>query len=186
MWKCSGLSVQHNMCCSVNKRYGRPHDFKVLYPQQPTYNLTHHWQNDGWMYQLNKRMSENAKLCEWYVVGIIQSILRNHTETILDEINKLYPSLKFTIKTEIEGAPPFLEIKVMHSNCKLSSSWYFKPTVAGLITNFRTLPPSKYKQSVVCGFVHRIFCACSSWMHFHTSLNKAKDILERNQYLASF
>ena len=39
---------------------------------------------------------------------------------------------------------------------------------------------------MVSGFVHRIFRACSSWMHSHTSLTRAKDILENNQYPVSF
>ena len=98
----------------------------------------------------------------------------------------IHPSLNFTIETEVDGALPFLDMKVMRSNCKLSSTWYCKPTDTGLIMNFHALAPSKYKRSVVCGFVHRIFRACSSWMHFHTSLTRAKDILENNQYPASF
>ena len=52
--------------------------------------------------------------------------------------------------------------------------------------NFHALAPSKYKRSVVCGFVHMIFRACSSWMHFHTSLTRAKNILKNNQYPAFF
>ena len=35
-------------------------------------------------------------------------------------------------------------------------------------------------------FVYRIYRACSNWKHFHTSLEKAKRILERNQYPPDF
>ena len=36
------------------------------------------------------------------------------------------------------------------------------------------------------GFVHRIFRACSSWEHINDSLQKAKKIMECNQYLPTF
>ena len=36
------------------------------------------------------------------------------------------------------------------------------------------------------GFVHRIHRACSTWPHFHQSLEKAKRILEQNQYPPAF
>ena len=36
------------------------------------------------------------------------------------------------------------------------------------------------------GFVHRIYRACSSWEAFHTSMKKAIDILENNQYPPDF
>ena len=36
------------------------------------------------------------------------------------------------------------------------------------------------------GFVHRIYRACNTWPHFHQSLEKAKRILERNQYPPAF
>ena len=44
----------------------------------------------------------------------------------------------------------------------------------------------KYKRSVIIGFVHRIFRACSTWSHFDESLQKAKKILEKNQYPKGF
>ena len=56
-----------------------------------------------------------------------------------------------------------------------------KATDTGLVMNYHALAPRKYKQSVVAGFVHRIHRACSTWENFHTSLQKAKCILEQNQ-----
>ena len=52
--------------------------------------------------------------------------------------------------------------------------------------NFHTLAPVKYKRAVVSGFVHRIFRACSSWQLVHESLERAKVILENNQYPPKF
>ena len=52
--------------------------------------------------------------------------------------------------------------------------------------NYHALAPKRYKRSVVSGFVHRIFRACSTWQLFHESLEKAKLILEKNQYPPAF
>ena len=52
--------------------------------------------------------------------------------------------------------------------------------------NFYALAPKKYKKSVVSGFIHRIYRACSSWNLFDQSLEKAKKILKENQYPEQF
>ena len=52
--------------------------------------------------------------------------------------------------------------------------------------NYHALAPKRYKRSVVTGFVHRIYRACSTWPNFHQSLEKAKQILEQNQYPPTF
>ena len=77
-------------------------------------------------------------------------------------------------------------MKIIRKNYRLESTWYTKPTDTGLIMNFHALAPMKYKRSVVSGLVHRIYRACSSWKHFHESVEKAKDILLKNQYPPSF
>ena len=77
-------------------------------------------------------------------------------------------------------------MKITRSNCNLSSTWYCKPTDTGLIMNFHALAPTRYKRSVVCGFVHRIYRACSTWENFHSSLERAIKVLHNNQYPADF
>ena len=53
-----------------------------------------------------------------------------------------------------------------------------KPTDTGLIINFHSISPLKYKRSVFTGFVHSI-----SWKYSHESLTKATVILDNNQIL---
>ena len=48
--------------------------------------------------------------------------------------------------------------------------------------NYHALAPMKYKKSVIIGMIHRIFRACSTYKHFHESLQKARGILLKNQY----
>ena len=68
----------------------------------------------------------------------------------------------------------------------LSSTWYSKTTDTGLILNYHSLAPKRYKRSVMSGFVHIIYRAFSRWQLFYTSLSKAKAVLEHNQYPPTF
>ena len=65
---------------------------------------------------------------------------------------------------------------LIHKENCIESTWYCKPTDTGLVM----------KRGVVSGFVHRIHRACSTWENFHTSMIKAKEILEKNQYPPPF
>ena len=52
--------------------------------------------------------------------------------------------------------------------------------------NYHAMAPKRYKRSVVSGFVYRIHRACSSTENFNTSMEKARRILEKNQYPPTF
>ena len=124
-----------------------------------------------------------AVLYARYMDDIIRNIKRIDPEEKLATINNLHPSLKFTIEREENGSIPFLHMKIIHNNGQLSSTWYDKPTDTGLIMNYYALAPKKYKRSVVSGFEYRIYRTCSSWQLFHESMEKAKRVLECNQYI---
>ena len=117
---------------------------------------------------------------------ILRSIKQHAITQKLEEINLIHPSLKFTLETEVEQTLPFLDMLIVRTGTELSSTWYNKPSDTGLIMNYHSLAPKIYKRSVVAGFVYRIHHACSSWQHFHDSLDKAKIILEKNQYPPNF
>ena len=137
---------------------------------------------NGWMSQFDNTIKGEAVLYARYMDDIIRNIKQIDIEEKLATINNLHPSLKFTIEREENGSIPFLDMKIIHNNGQLSWTWYNKPTDTGLIMNYYALAPKKYKRSVVSGFVYRIYRACSSWQLFHESMEKAKQVLERNQY----
>ena len=122
----------------------------------------------------------------------MDDILKNEKKMLIEErlnnINKLHENLKFTLEREENQELPVLDMKIMHDykTGQLSSTWYNKPTDTGLIMNYHALAPKRYKRSVVSGFVHRIYRACSSWQNFHLSIEKAKRVLEKNQYPPTF
>ena len=138
------------------------------------------------MSQFDPIIKAEAELYERYMDDIITEHLSDTIPEKVDDINKLHPALKFTVEREEDGNSPVLDMRLINENGHLSSTWYHKPTDTGLIMNFHSLAPKRYKRSVVSGFVYRIFRACSTWKHFHNSLEKAKKVLEQNQYPPEF
>jgi len=141
---------------------------------------------NGWMSQYDGDIRGNARLFSRYMDDILREIKRCEIEEKLAEINNLHPNLSFTIEREVQGTLPFLDMQLIHKDNTISSTWYSKPTDTGLILNYHSLAPRRYKRSVVSGFVHRLFRACSTWKHFHDSMQRAKVMLERNQYPPNF
>ena len=141
---------------------------------------------NGWLSQFDSLIQGEATIYHRYIDDIVREIKKTNVQKKLDDINKLHPSLKFTMEEENDCSIPFLDLKIIRTDRKLASTWYTKPTDTGLTMNFHALAPLKYKRSTVIGLVHRIHRSCSTWKHFHSSIEKAKIILSKNQYPASF
>ena len=142
---------------------------------------------NGWLSTYDPVIKGNASLYSRYMDDVLRNIKRDAINATLLQINSLHPSLKFTIEKEAEdGSIAFLDMKIIHEGKNLVSTWYTKPTDTNLIMNFYALAPTNYKRSVVSGMLHRIFRLCSSYHTLHESLQKAKDILRKNQYPESF
>ena len=142
---------------------------------------------NGWLSQFDEQIGGDAKLFSRYMDDTIRDIKRSKKAEKLAELNSLHPSLQFTMEEEDENNQlAMLDMKLSNNDGQLSSTWYNKPTDTGLIMNYHSLAPKRYKRSVVSGFVYRIYRACSNWENFHTSLERAKKVLERNQYPPSF
>ena len=143
---------------------------------------------NGWLSQYDGVIKGDSKLYFRYMDDILMEQKTNDIEQKLTDINILHENLKFTLEREKDEELPVLDMKLHHdhSTGMLSSTWYTKPTDTGLIMNFHALAPKRYKRSVVTGFVYRIHRSCSTWKNFHVSLEKAKKILEKNQYPPPF
>ena len=141
---------------------------------------------NGWLNQYDDTIKGDAQLYARYMDDVVRDIETEKREEKLEEINGLNEYLKFTMEVEVSGELPVLDLKLMNNAGKLTSTWYSKPTDTGLVMNYHALAPRRYKKSVVAGFIYRIHRCCSNWKLFHESLEKAKAVLERNQYPPTF
>ena len=141
-----------------------------------------------WMSKFDKYFTDKKpKMYRRYVDDILTIIDKNNVDETLEEVNSLHENLNFTHECESEqGEIPFLDMMLLHKGNTVHSTWFSKPTNSGLTLNYIALAPFKYKRSVVRSFVHRIFNSCSDWKYFHSSMEKAKKVLEDNQYPTEF
>ena len=144
---------------------------------------------NGWLSQFESTIRDDAKIYDRFMDDILRGIKTNTIENKLTENNSLHNNLGFTHETEVNHRLAYIGMEVIHDpeTGKLTSTWYTKPTDTGLILNYHSLAPKRYKRSVVSVFLHRIYkYSCSTRQNFHTSLEKAKQILEKNQYPPTF
>ena len=141
---------------------------------------------NGWLSKFDKTIQGDSALYERYMDDIICSAKSDDIDVRLDMVNNLHPNLHFTFEKENASSIAFLDMLITNNRGSLSSKWFRKPTDTGLTLNYHALAPKKYKRSVVCSFVHRIYRASSSWLNFDNGLNEAMQILEKNQYPPSF
>ena len=139
-----------------------------------------------WLAKREPEIRDDAKLFERYMDDVIRSIKQGAIEEKMVVINSIHEKLKFTMEREIDRTISFLSMLLIRNERKLTSTWYSKPTDTGLVMNFHALAPKRYKRAVVSGFVHRIYQSCSNWTNFSESLQRAKAILEKNQYPPPF
>ena len=136
---------------------------------------------NGWLSQFENVIRDDARIYDRYMDDILRECKLTSVAPKLAEINSLHPNLQFTLEREENNKLPYIGMQIIHDpeTGHLSSTWYSKPTDTGLIMNYHSLAPKRYKRSVVSGFVHRLYQCCSSWHNFHDSLTKAKRILEK-------
>ena len=124
---------------------------------------------NGWLSKYDSK--GDVVIFSRYMDDILREIHKNSINETLDKINELNPiSLKFTIERETNNSIAFLDMEIHREDNKLQSTWFTKETDTGLVMNFHSLAPMKYKKSVVCGMIHRIFGSCSNYKMFHQSL----------------
>ena len=108
---------------------------------------------NGWLSRFDPHIQGDAKLFARYMDDVLRSIKISTIQQKLDEINGFHPSLQFTSEKETEKTLPFLDMLIIREGTLLSSTWYNKPTDTGLIMNYHSLAPKRYKRLVVAGFV---------------------------------
>ena len=90
-----------------------------------------------------------AKIFGRYVDDILRSVKVAEIDRLLSYVNTLHPNLEFTIKLQLNGTLPFLDMLIRQSGRTISTEWYSKPTDTGLTLGFHACAPQKYKRNIV-------------------------------------
>ena len=106
---------------------------------------------------------------------------KDHAVSFYNYISRQHRNIKFTMETEKNGKLPFLDVLVCNKP-NLVTSVYRKPTYTGLLANFFSFTPSKYKNDLIKTFLDRCYKINNIWIGFDKDLEKLTKILNKNQF----
>ena len=107
---------------------------------------------------------------------------REDSDRMMQILNDLHPSLKFTCEHEVDGRLPFLDVLVEKTiEDGVLTSVYRKPTFTGLYITWDSYCATKYKVNLVRNLVNRAHRICSK-QKVDQELDKLKSIFMNNGY----
>ena len=103
-------------------------------------------------------------------------------KTLLDHINALRPTIKFTMEIEENNELPFLDVLVKRTESGISTTVYKKPTHTGLYLNYESNHPACIKNGLVKTLTHRAAIISSSMAEEEEELYNIRQQLTKNSY----
>ena len=93
----------------------------------------------------------------------------NEAKAFLEYLNTKHDNIKYTMEIEKDKKLAFLDVLLEHSG-DLVTSIYRKITFTGLLTNYFSFTPMKYKSGLIKCLVDRIFKINNTRLRFHYDL----------------
>ena len=119
-----------------------------------------------------------------FLDDVLRDIKSHQIDNKLIEINRLHPSLKFTVERETDSSIPFLDMKIHRRNGKLTSAWFTKTQDWPWI--FTRSPRWDTRDRLSPGWFIEFITRAACGSYFMIVCEKAKKILENNQYPKTF
>ncbi|XP_055691261.1 uncharacterized protein LOC129794533 [Lutzomyia longipalpis] len=92
-----------------------------------------------------------------YVDDLLVCIHKDDVREVLEVFNAPFPKIQFTLEEEINGAIPYLDVKISReSDQTFSTVWYAKPTSSLRMLNYNSGHPRNMIMNVGRGFVRRV------------------------------
>ena len=131
---------------------------------------------------------EFKPLCTIGAMLMIRSLFLNHVTIFYHFLITLILSILISLSHEVEKDKylPFLDVNILFSNGKFSTTVYRKPTFTGLFTNFESFIPITYKRGLINTLLFRYFNISSSYAIFHAQIEKFRQIMTKNGYPEKF
>lgn len=127
------------------------------------------------------RLSFTPTFFKRYVDDCILAIPYEKIDEVLSKFNSYHPKIQFTLEKEENNNINFLDLSLSHSNNRIITKFFQKPTNSGRYLNFLSSQHISQKRGVVISLVDRAIHLTSPQFRTET-LNKIKLILENNNY----
>ena len=111
----------------------------------------------------------------------------NDARLFFEYLNSCHPNIKFTMETEEKGQLPFLDVLLSKQSASdrqgsFITSVYRKKTYTGLLTNYFSFTPFKYKLGLIKTLIDRAYKINNTTRGFHNDIKNLSEILKRNMF----
>ena len=111
----------------------------------------------------------------------------NDARLFFEYLNSCHPNIKFTMETEERGQLPFLGVllskqSVSDRQGSFITSVYRKKMFTGLLTNYFSFTPFKYKLGLIKTLIDRAHKINNTTQGFHNDIKNLSEILKRNMF----
>ena len=103
------------------------------------------------------------------------------SENFFNQLNCLYPFLKFSFEKEKNSCLPFFDVNVERTVTGFETSVYRKPTFTGQYLRWESFSPTKQKTNLIPTLVHRALMICTK-SKLNEEIKHIKNILLDNAY----
>ena len=97
-------------------------------------------------------------------------------------LNDAHHNLEFTMETTTAGSLPFLDIEISINDGKFDTKVYRKPTNTGILMNFNSNAPMKWKKALIKYMLLRAYKLSSSFEFFQAEVEKIRGMFIQNSY----
>jgi hypothetical protein len=91
------------------------------------------------------------------VDDVLAIVKKDQVNEVLTKLNQIYPTIKFTVEVEENGAIPFLDLMIRRNNDSVDFSIYRKPTDSQLLINDDSFHHPSHKHAAFHSMIHRLF-----------------------------
>ena len=102
--------------------------------------------------------------------------------SFFDFINSQHPNIKFTFEKQNDGKLSFLDVLINNSSHDCVFSVFHEKTYTGLLTNFFSFTPFRYKIGLIRTLIDRTYKINNTSSGFQNDLIKLSDTLKRNSF----
>ena len=103
-------------------------------------------------------------------------------DKFLDCLNTRHKNIKFTTKKEQNQKLPFLDALITKTSNNRITTNYKKSTDTGLLTNYLSFIPTRYKLGLVKTFLDWLYKINNTLSGFHNDMEESKSILRKNLF----
>ncbi len=108
----------------------------------------------------------------------------NHYKGFFEFINVQHPNITFTYEKEHDHVISFLDVSITVTPTSFDMTTYYKKTYTGLLTNFTSFTPFRYKVGLIRTLLDRAYKINSTYNNLHINFSKIKETLQKNSFPA--